>query len=162
MYLPETSESHGESSRTSTILSLNDLITTELDTVDQSIVTVSGDLEARSDLAEQRNNSLARVTTDNGDGGLGGVLKTGELLGEGLGTDNVQGGNTEQTLGVEDTGGLEDLGGDGDGRVDGVGDDQGESLGAEFGDTLDQIADNAGVDLEEVVTGHTGLAWAGN
>lgn len=100
------------------------------------------------------------MTTDDGDGGLGGVLQTGELLGESLGTNDVKGGDTEQTLGVENTGVLEDLGGNGDGGVDGVGDDQDESLGAILGDTLNEIADNAGVDLEEVITGHTGLAYS--
>ena len=86
-------------------------------------------------------------------------MQTGELLGESLGTNNVKGGDTEQTLGVENTGVLEDLGGNGDGGVDGVGDDKDESLGAVLGDTLDQITDNAGVDLEKVITGHTGLTF---
>jgi hypothetical protein len=154
----ETGESHGESSRASTVLGLDNLVTAELNTVDKSIVAVSGDLETGRDLAEQRNNGLAGVTTDDGDGGLGGVLQTGELLGESLGTNDVKGGDTEQTLGVENTGVLEDLGGNGDGGVDGVGDDQDESLGAILGDTLNEIADDAGVDLEEIITGHTGLA----
>lgn len=99
------------------------------------------------------------MTTDDGDGSLGGVGKLRELLSEGLGTDNVQSGHTEQALGVEDTSGLEDLGGNRDGGVDGVGDDQGEGLGGELGDTLDQVTHNTGVDLEEVITGHVGLAY---
>lgn len=99
------------------------------------------------------------MTTDNGNGSLGGVGQTGELLSEGLGANDVQSGDTEQALGVEDASGLEDLGGNGDGRVDGVGDDQSEGLGAELGNTLDQVTDNAGIDLEEVVTGHAGLTW---
>lgn len=98
------------------------------------------------------------MTTDDGHGSLGGVLKLGELLGEGLGTDNVKGGHTEQTLGVEDASSLEDLSGDGDGGVDGVGDNQDGGLGAELGDTLDEITHDTGVDLEEVVTGHTRFA----
>jgi hypothetical protein len=131
----------------------------EVRTVDESIVALGRDLEVRGDLAEQGNNSLAGVATDDGDGSLRGVGQTGELLGEGLGADNIQSGNTEQALGVEDASGLEDLGGNGDSRVDGVGDDQNESVGAELGDALDQVTDNAGIDLEEVVTGHAGLAW---
>lgn len=129
----------------------------EARTVDKSIIAVSGDLEVGGDLAEQGNDGLAGVTTDDGDGSLGGIGQTGELLGEGLGTNDIQSGDTEEALGVEDTGGLEDLGGNGDGRVDGVGDDQDEGLGGELGDTLDQVTDNAGIDLEEVVTGHAGL-----
>lgn len=127
-------------------------------TVDKSIRAVSGNLEAGGDLAEQWNNGLARVTTDNGHGSLRGVLELRELLGESLGTNNVEGGHTKQALGVEDTSGLEDLSGDGDGGVDRVRDDKDGGLGAELGDTLDEITNNAGVDLEEVITGHTRLA----
>jgi hypothetical protein len=127
-------------------------------TVDKSIVTVSGDLEAGGNLAEQRNNGLARVATNNGNGGISGVLHAGELLGESLGTNNVQGGHTEQTLGVEDTGSLKDLGGDGDGRVHRVGDNEDESLGGKLGDALDETFHDSGINLEKVVTGHTRLA----
>lgn len=127
-------------------------------TVDEGIIAVSRNLEVRRNLAEQRNNSLARVAANDRDGGLGGVIQAGEFLGEGLGADNVQGSHTEQALGVKDAGSLEDFGGNGDGGVDGVGDDKSEGLGAEFGNALDQITHNSSVDLEEVVTGHTRLA----
>lgn len=83
---------------------------------------------------------------------------TGELLGEGLGTDDVQSGDTEETARIEDASGLEDLGGNGDGGVDRVGDDEDQCLGAVLGNALDQVADDAGVDLEQIVTGHAGLA----
>lgn len=179
--VPETSESHGQSGGTSTILGLDNLITAELNacsrksiaatrqetqweetqrkvrTVDKSVIAVSGDLEVGGDLAEEGNNGLARVTTDDGNGSLGGVGQTRKLLGEGLGANDIQSGDTEQALGVEDASSLEDLGGNRDGRVDGVGDDQSEGVGAELGDTLGQVTDNASVDLEEVVTGHAGL-----
>lgn len=128
-------------------------------TVDKGVVAVRGDLEVGGDLAEQRNDGLARVTTNDRDGGLGRVVQAGELLSEGFGTDNIQSGDTEQALRVEDTGVLENLGGDGDGGVDGVGNDQSEGLGAELGDALDQITDDRGIDLEEVITGHTRLAY---
>jgi hypothetical protein len=57
------------------------------------------------------------VTANDGDGLAGGVglLDLGDEAG---GTDNVEGGNTEETLGVVDTTGLVDLGNDGDGGVD--------------------------------------------
>lgn len=172
--IPETGKGHRQSSGTSTVLGLDDLVTSELDTceisanashgkdsshtVDKSIVTVSGDLEAGGNLAEQRNNGLARVATNNRNGGISGVLHAGELLGEGLGTNDVQSGHTEQTLGIEDTRSLEDLGGDRDGRVHRVGDNEDESLGGKLGDALDETLHNSGIDLEKVVTGHTGLA----
>ena len=44
-----------------------------------------------------------------------GLLDLGD---EARGTENVKGGDTEETLGVVDTLGLVDLGDDGDGRVD--------------------------------------------
>lgn len=82
---------------------------------------------------------------------------------------------------------LEDLSNDRDGRVDGVGNDQDVSLGAVptqekdqgrvnmdfqsqvtllgddvvetlLGAALGQIADNGSVGVEQIVTGHTGLA----
>ena len=127
-------------------------------TGNKSIVSVSRDLEAGGNLAEQRNNGLARVATNNGNGGIGGILHAGELLSESLGTNNVQGSHTEQTLGVEDTGSLEDLGGDGDCGVHRVGDNEDESLGGKLGDALDKTLHNSGIDLEKIVTGHTRLA----
>jgi hypothetical protein len=98
------------------------------------------------------------VTTNNRNGGLAGVALTGDLSNKGLGADNIESGDTEKLLGVELAGGLEDLGGDGDGAVDGVGDDEDKGIRAVFGDTLHEVSDNAGVDLEQVVTGHTRLA----
>jgi hypothetical protein len=61
-------------------------------------------------------------------------------------------------LGVVAAGLAEGLGEDGDGRVDGVRDDADERLGAGVGDGLGEGRADAGVDLEEVVTGHAGLA----
>ena len=39
-----------------------------------------------------------------------------------------------------------------------VGDDQDVGLGGSFGSGLGEVADNRGVGVEQVVTGHTGLA----
>ena len=57
------------------------------------------------------------MTTDNGDLLVGGVSAL-ELGDEARSTDDVKGGDTEETLGVVDTLGLVNLGDDGDGRVD--------------------------------------------
>lgn len=129
-------------------------------TVGQSIELVLGNVDCRLGLAEQRNNGLARVASNNGDDGLAGILLASDGLHEGLGTNDIKGGDTKELLGVEDTGALEDLGSDWDGRVDGVGDDENVSLGAELGNTLDDVANDSGVDLEQVVTGHTGLPYS--
>jgi hypothetical protein len=50
-------------------------------------------------------------------------------------------------LGVKDTLGLQHLGKDRDGRVDGVGDDEDESLGAGRSDGLGEGSADTGVDL---------------
>lgn len=128
-------------------------------TVDQSVIFVGRDLERGGDLAEERDNRLAGVTTDNGDLGLRRVLLAGVFLSESLGANNVQGGDTEEALRVKDASALENLSSNRDGRVDRVRDDQDESLGAVLGNALDKITDDASVDLEQVVTGHTRLPY---
>lgn len=55
-------------------------------------------------------------------------------------------------LGVKDALLLEDLGKDGDGRVDGVGDDQNEGLGSGLGDGLSESGADTGVDLLDAGT----------
>lgn len=102
------------------------------------------------------------MTTNDGDGQLLGVSPASDLGNEGLGTDDVEGGDTKETLGVEDALGLEDLSSDRDGRVDGVGDDEDEGLGGDLGGNLDETLHNASIDVEEIVTSHTRLACAGD
>jgi hypothetical protein len=158
--IPVSSVGHGKSGGSSALLCLDDLITTELNTVDKSIHLVSRDVYAWLRLAEERYNSLARVTTNDGNVQVSGVLLASDLSDECLGTDDIEGSNTEEPLGIEDACLLEDLCGDRDGRVDGVGDDEDERLGAVLGNTLDEALNDTGVDLEEIVTGHTRLACA--
>ncbi|KAI6750068.1 hypothetical protein HG531_007333 [Fusarium graminearum] len=90
-----------------------------------------------------------------------GVGLASDLSNEGLGTDDVEGGDTKETLRVENPLGLEDLGRDGDSRVDWVGDDEDESLGGDLSSDLDETLDNASIDIEEIITGHSRLACAG-
>ena len=99
------------------------------------------------------------MTTDDGNGQFLRAGLAGDLSDKGLGTDNVESGNTEEALGVEDALGLEDLGGDGNGRVHGVGDDEDESVRCDLGGDLDQALDDTGVDVEEIIAGHAGLAY---
>lgn len=153
-----TGISHGEGGRAETLLGLDDLITTELDAVDKSIVLVVRDGDRGGNLAEERNDGLAGVATDDGDNELLGVALASDLGNEGLGTDNVEGGDTEEALGVEDALGLEDLGGDGDSRIDRVRDDEDEGVGGDLSGDLNQTLDDAGVDVEEIITGHARLA----
>lgn len=142
-----TGHGHGERGRASTALGLDNLVTTELDAVD-----VLGELltlEGVAGLGEKGNNGSARVTTDNGDV-LVGRVRALDLGDEARGTDNVEGGDTEDAAGVVDTSSLEDLGGDGDGRVDGVGDDQDVGIGSSLCGGLGKVTDNGSVGVEEI------------
>jgi hypothetical protein len=159
-YSPISSICHGKSSRSGAVLGLDNLVTTELDTVGQGIQFVSWDVDGWFGLAEKRYDGLARVATNDRNGGLGRVLLAGDLSNEGLGSDNIESGHTEQFLGIKNTSGLEDLCGDWDSGVDGVGDDEEIGLGAVLGASLDEITNNASVDLKEIITGHARLAFS--
>lgn len=153
-----TGVTHRQGSRTGTGLGLHDLITTELNTLDERLVSLArnalGDLGLRKD----RDDRDTRVTTDDGDLGVLGVgtLNLGQ---ETAGTNDVEGGDTKEPLLVKDTSLLEDLGKDRDGRVDRVRDDGDHGLRAVLGTGLSEVTDDRGVGVEQVVTGHTGLAW---
>lgn len=47
---------------------------------------------------------------------------------------------------------LENLSDDGDSRVDGVGDNEDKRLGARLGDTGGKVANDASVDLEQIIS----------
>ena len=150
-----TSVRHGESGRASAVLGLDDLITSVLDTLGEGLDLFFGELE--TGLAEERHDGGTRVSTDNVHIDVEGVEAT-DASDEGLGADDVEGGDTEEAGGVEGAGLLEDLSGDGDGAVDGVGDDQDVGLGAGLGDSSGEITDDGSVCVEQIVTGHAGLA----
>src|SRR5690606_27567291 len=129
--LPEASKGEGEGGRVEANLGLDKLITAELNAVDQRRVRVVGDGDGGGDLAEQGDDGLAGVAANDGDGELRGGL-AGDLGDKGLGADDVEGGDTEEALGVEDVVVLEHLGSDGHGRVDRVGDDEDVGLGGDL------------------------------
>jgi hypothetical protein len=111
-----TGHGHGEGGGAGTVLGLDDLVTTELDAVDESVTGLTRDGGVVG-LRQEGDDGHTGVTADNGDllaGGVG-LLDLGD---EARGADNVQGGDTEQALGVVDTSGLVDLRDDGDGGVD--------------------------------------------
>jgi hypothetical protein len=109
-----TSHGHGESSGTSTILGLHNLITTELHAVDILVELLALEVVAR--LGQKRDDGSTGVATDNRDVLVGGVgsLNLGDETGS---ADDVKGGNTEEALGVVYALGLEDLGSNRDGRI---------------------------------------------
>lgn len=158
MHIPESSVGHGEGSRSSTILGLHDLITTELHALDEIGKLLSGDGDGGFGLAEEGHDGLARVATNDGDGEVLGIGLANDFSDECLSTNDIERGDTEQALGVEDSLGLKNLSSDGDSRVDGVGDDQDVGFGGNIGNGLDEALDDAGVDVEEVITSHARLA----
>jgi len=103
---------HGEGGGSGAALCLDDLVTAELDALDVGVALVARELVAG--LGEEGDDGGARVATDDGDVLVGGVGVL-ELRDEAGGADDVEGGDTEETLGVVDALALEDLGGDGDG-----------------------------------------------
>lgn len=127
-------------------------------TVGKSIELVGWDVHSWLGQGEERNDGLARVTSNDWNDGLGWVLRAGESLDEGLGTNDIECGDTKELLWVKFAGLLENLSGDRNGAVDRVGDDQDEGIWAGLCDALDKTLNDACVDLEEVVTGHAGLA----
>ena len=110
-----TSHGHGESGRASTVLGLDDLVTTELNAPDVVVELLA--LEVVAGLRQEGNNGSTRVASNDGDvlGSGVGVLQLGD---ETRGTDNVEGGDTKEALRVVDALGLEDFGSDGDSGVD--------------------------------------------
>jgi hypothetical protein len=161
---------HREGGGSSSVLGLDDLISTELDALDESGESVSSSLNnllALGGLREEGNDGGSRVTSDDGDGGvLGGG--SSEARKERRRANDIEGGDTEEAveesriracsselgqrnspLGVVDTGLLEDLGDDGDGRVDGVGNDTDASLGGRLGGSGSEITDDRGVGLRK-------------
>jgi len=150
-----TSHSHGESGGSGTVLGLDDLITTELDTLQESLV--SNEIWVVG-LREERNDSDTRVTSDDGDVLISwvGLL---DLRDEAGSTDDIEGGDTEKTLWVVDSLGLEDLSNDWDGGVDWVGDDEDVGIWGGLSGGLGEVADDGGVGIEEIVTGHAWLSW---
>ena len=87
------------------------------------------------------------MTADDGDTEFLGV-DASDAGKEARGTDDVEGGDTEDAAGVVDTSFLEDLRDDGDGAVDGVGDDEDVGLGCDTADGGGEVTDDRGVGLK--------------
>jgi hypothetical protein len=98
---------------------------------------------------------------------------------EGVGANDIEGGNTENSVGIVDSGLHENFTGNGDGAVDlflnqtnndncctktkylntyGVSDDSNQSFGANFSTSNGQVTNDRSIDVEKIVTGHAGLA----
>lgn len=137
-------KAHGKGGRAGTSLGLHNLITTKLNALHQVLVLLALHVLAVLHLAQEGDDGDTRVATD--DSHLD-VLGVGvlDLAQEAGSADNVEGGDAENALLVKDALLLVDLGKDGDGRVDGVGDDEDVGLGAVFGTGLGEGLDDGGV-----------------
>ena len=69
------------------------------------------------------------MSSDDGDNKVRRGDASGDFSGEGRCSDDIEGGYTKEFFGIEDILGFEDFGDDGNGRVDGVRDDEDESIG---------------------------------
>lgn len=98
------------------------------------------------------------MSTDNGNSRISRIPLTRELLRERLRAHDIQRRHAKQLLWIELASLLEYLCGDENGGIDRVGNDQDEGLRAVLDDAVDERLDDPGVDLEEVVAGHAGLA----
>ena len=92
--LERLTETHGEGSRSGTGLGLNDLITTKLNPLDESLVLLTLDILTDAGLREQWNNGNTRVSSDDGDLDVLGVLVL-DLTEESGRSNDIKGGDTE-------------------------------------------------------------------
>mmetsp|Transcript_41974 Transcript_41974/g.110809 ORF Transcript_41974/g.110809 Transcript_41974/m.110809 type:complete len:398 (-) Transcript_41974:121-1314(-) len=148
---------HGEGGRTSAGLGLHHFVTAEHDAVRERIPLLVAEGRRGLGLGEERHDGGAGVPSDHGDLGLQRVEAFG-LRDKGARTAHIQGCDTKELLRVVDTPVLQNLRRNGHGRVHGVGDHQDASLWACLRAPSDQVLHDARVDVEEVVTGHAGLA----
>lgn len=156
---PVASEGHGEGGRASSLFSLDDLVTAELDALDQVGVLVLWDRDLWLNQREQWNDGLAGMAANNWDSELLWVSVAGDFGDEGLGSDNVEGGDTKELLGVENIVLLQNLSGNWNSGVDWVGDDENERVWSILSNASNQVLDNASVNLEKIVSGHAWLSW---
>lgn len=150
-----TGHGHGESGRASSVLGLDDLITTELDAGEESLVANKVGVLA---LGEEWDDGNTGVTANNGDVLISwvGLL---DLRDEAGSTDDIEGSDTEELLWVVDTGLLEDLSNDWNGGVHWVGNDEDLGVWCGLSGGLGEVTDNGGVGVKKIITGHAWLAW---
>lgn len=95
--MDKLTETHRKGSTSSSSLGLNDLITTELNSLDEVLVLLVFDVLALADLAEEGDNGNTRVTTNDGNLDIFRVRRF-DLAEESRSTDNIKGGDTEDSI----------------------------------------------------------------
>ena len=154
-----TGHTHGEGGGSGASLGVDDLGAAVLDAVRKGLDLLLRELvsDGRRGLRDEREDGGTGVAADDGDVDVVDA-DSGGLGHEGVGTHDVEGGDTEHAFLVVDAVLLQDLGEDRDGRVDRVGDDGHLRVGAVLGDGVGEVSVEGGVDGEQVLAGHTGLA----
>lgn len=109
-------------------------------------------------MREERNDRNARVSTNNNDVLINWVCLL-DLGNEAGSADNIEGGNTEETVWFVDSLGLENLGDNWDGAVDWVGDNEDVGIWGRLCGSLCEVSDDGCVGVEEIVAGHAWLSW---
>ncbi len=155
-----TGRGHREGGRASSILGLDDLITTELDAHSELLNLVLRKLACNTsgELGEEWEDSDTSVAANDVHVSLASLTASG-LSNKRVGAEHIEGGDTKDLLWVIDAVTLEDLSRDGNSGVDGVGDDEERCLWAVLGACISQGGDDGGVGVEEVIAGHARLAW---
>ncbi len=138
---------HRQGSASSTILSLDNLVTTVLNTVNNSAVLLALDAFAKLGLAEKGDDGDTGVAADHGDDAFLGVSSR-DTAEETRSTDDVEGCHTEEATRVEDAGFLEGRCDNGNGGVNGVGDDEDVGFGRYACDCLGKITNDGSICLK--------------
>jgi hypothetical protein len=95
----------------------------------------------RGDMAERRWATQTQWEAGTRKRTIRSLLRVPSNLGDkGRRTNDIKGGDSKEFLLVVGSGSLEDLGEDGDGRVDGVGDDEDEGFWAVLGDAFGEVS----------------------
>jgi hypothetical protein len=132
---------HAESGGTGSGLGLDDFVASKLGADGEGFAVGIAGGESL-DLAKQGQNGNAGVSTNDGDTDILGCFShVGSD--KGVGTADIQSGDTADLFGVVDAVLLHDFGGDGDGRVDGVADNGQDGIGAKFGAAFHQGLDDS-------------------
>ncbi len=144
---PCSGHCHGKRGRAGAALGLDDFIATKLHST--HVVVQLFTLKIVAALRKEWDDGSAGVASNNGDV-LVRRISAFDLGNEATRADDVERGYTKQTLRIVDTSAFVYLGGDGDGAVDGVGDDEHVGFRRMIGGSFGKIADDGGVGIEEV------------
>mmetsp|Transcript_15595 Transcript_15595/g.30012 ORF Transcript_15595/g.30012 Transcript_15595/m.30012 type:complete len:343 (+) Transcript_15595:57-1085(+) len=153
-----SSVGHRQGGTTLSSLGLDHLSTTVLRSLGQSIKDLVTHRGVWSGLGKEWKDGDSSMTTD--DRHVNSVHVQSVLLGiEGLGSHDIQSGDSKELLWVVNSVLLQDLGSNWHSGVHWVGDHGDDGIWAVLRHSLDQTSDDASVDGKQVVTGHSRLSW---